>query len=88
VGQSEESVDQLSSGLTELFGVHAGFVHQHDGNIFAHGINATARGALQALLIRRGRNGRFTERANQNIEKFLGDGHDYFTSVFSPAMPG
>lgn len=64
MGQSEESVDQFSAAITELFTFYASFIHQHYGNIVADWIDATACGAFQALLIRRGRYWSFADRAN------------------------
>jgi hypothetical protein len=55
----------------ELFGVDSRFVDEHHRNIFANGIDATARWAFQSVLVGSQFDRSFVQRANQNIEKLL-----------------
>jgi hypothetical protein len=59
----------------KLFGVDACFVDQHDWNVFANRINAAARRAFQPIFIVGQLHRSFVQRANQNIQKFLRNGH-------------
>jgi hypothetical protein len=49
------------------------FVHQHDGDVVPHRIDATALAALQALASVLQYQRLFADRADQNIEQILGN---------------
>ncbi len=55
----------------------ARFIHQHDRNIVANGIHALAFDALQAVLILLELHRRLAQRAHQDLQQFLTDGHRY-----------
>src|SRR5580658_5124843 len=68
------AADTLARRAASFVG-NAGFVHEHHGDIFANRVNAAAGGALEAVLIGGEFHRRLIERANQNIEQFLRNGH-------------
>src|ERR1700690_582014 len=59
----------------DSLGFNARFVDQHDRDIAPNGINAPASSAFQPLFIGRQLHGRLAQRAYQNFEQLLRDGH-------------
>ena len=65
----------------KLFGLNFGFVDQHHGNVIPDGINAPAFATLQTVASWRKRHGGFALRANEDVEKFLRNGHDLYADI-------
>jgi hypothetical protein len=57
----------------ELGRVGDRFIHEQDGNVVTHRIDAAAFAALETLAVFLLDQRFFANRANQNFEKFLGD---------------
>ena len=60
-----------------LLRVNGGLVHQHDGDVVAHRINASALITLKSVILFRQR--RFADRTDQNLEQSFVDHFGNFT---------
>lgn len=60
-----------------LLRVDGGLVHQHDGDVVAHRINASALITLKSVILFRQRG--FADRTDQNLEKTFVDHFGNFT---------
>jgi hypothetical protein len=60
-----------------LLRVNRGLVHQHDGDVVAHRINASALITLKSVILFRQR--RFADRTDQNLEQSFVDHFGNFT---------
>jgi hypothetical protein len=63
-------VQRMANDVPDLF-FRGGLIHQQNGNIVAHGIDALALNALQTLAIFLLDQRFFADRANQNFKKIL-----------------
>jgi hypothetical protein len=66
--------------LELLGGVDCGRVNQHDRNVILNRVNTAAFTAFQPLATRSESHRFLAERANQNVEKFLGDHTPYIVA--------
>ncbi len=66
---------RFSLSLPELLRSDRRFFLQHHGNIVAHRIDTAARSAFQARAISEQFHRLLANGTNENVEKFLGNGH-------------
>src|ERR1700739_782761 len=60
---------------TRLF-FDASFVDQHHGNVVANRVHSLALNALEAVLVLLQLDRRFAQRADENLQQILANGHD------------
>ena len=77
----------LFLSLPELLWSDRRFFLQHHGNIVTHGIDTAARFAFQARAVSEQCHRLLANGANQNVEKFLGNGHMRLRQGWNHWMP-